>query len=301
MSLKWTGGVRSPTYNGINYPVTEVEYLVVAGGGGGAVGSYVGGGGGAGGLLTRTGYPITLGSSITVTVGAGATRGVSGGTAPSGSNSVFGNITALGGGGGGGSGSNPATGGSGGGAYGQYGTDAITLGALGTSGQGNAGGSSFNRAYIIENSGGGGGAGSAGGNGAGANVTAYGQLGGVGGTGLCSTITGSPVFYAGGGGGGSDKGLALGGGGGGGNSAYDPNGTGVQGFLFGTAGLANTGGGGGGGIDAGRFGGAGGSGIVIIRYPSYLAPATSTTGSPATYIAGGWRVYEFLQSGTITF
>jgi hypothetical protein len=48
-------------------------------------------------------------------------------------------------------------------------------------------------------------------------------------------------------------------------------------------------------------GGAGGSGIVVIRYPSYLAPATATTGSPQTYIAGTWRVYVWVSSGTITF
>jgi hypothetical protein len=46
---------------------------------------------------------------------------------------------------------------------------------------------------------------------------------------------------------------------------------------------------------------AGGSGIVIIRYPSYLAQAASTTGSPETYVAGAWRVYRFVASGTITF
>jgi hypothetical protein len=46
---------------------------------------------------------------------------------------------------------------------------------------------------------------------------------------------------------------------------------------------------------------AGGSGIVVIRYPSYLAPATSTTGSPETYVTGFWRVYRFVASGTITF
>jgi hypothetical protein len=39
----------------------------------------------------------------------------------------------------------------------------------------------------------------------------------------------------------------------------------------------------------------------VIRYPSYLAPATSTTGSPQTYIAGSWRVYVWVSSGTITF
>jgi hypothetical protein len=74
----------------------------------------------------------------------------------------------------------------------------------------------------------------------------------------------------------------------------------------GTTGLANTGGGGGGGgyngaISSGSGGGAGGSGIVIIRYPSYLAPATSTTGSPEMVVSGGWRVYTFVASGTITF
>jgi hypothetical protein len=68
--------------------------------------------------------------------------------------------------------------------------------------------------------------------------------------------------------------------------------------------LANTGGGAGGsggaGVDS-PMGPSGGSGIVVIRYPSYLAPATSTTGSPQTYIAGTWRVYIWVSSGTITF
>jgi hypothetical protein len=68
--------------------------------------------------------------------------------------------------------------------------------------------------------------------------------------------------------------------------------------------LANTGGGAGGsggaGVDS-PMGPSGGSGIVVIRYPSYLAPATSTTGSPRTYIAGAWRVYVWISSGTITF
>jgi hypothetical protein len=64
--------------------------------------------------------------------------------------------------------------------------------------------------------------------------------------------------------------------------------------------LANTGGGGG-GISQLGAGGAGGSGIVILRYPSYLAPATSTTGSPEMVVSGGWRVYTFVASGTITF
>ena len=48
MSLTHIGGVISAQYNGLNYPVTTVEYLVVAGGGSG--GGYWAGGGGAGGL-----------------------------------------------------------------------------------------------------------------------------------------------------------------------------------------------------------------------------------------------------------
>jgi hypothetical protein len=48
-------------------------------------------------------------------------------------------------------------------------------------------------------------------------------------------------------------------------------------------------------------GAAGGSGIVVLRYPSYLAPAEATTGSPQTYIAGPYRVYVFTSSGSITF
>jgi hypothetical protein len=76
-------------------------------------------------------------------------------------------------------------------------------------------------------------------------------------------------------------------------------------FVSGTDAIANTGsGGGGGGRQSGVTNGPsgnGGSGIVIIRYPSYLLPAASTTGSPETYIAGQYRVYKFIASGTITF
>ena len=82
MSLTHQGGVISAQYNGLNYPVTAVEYLVVAGGGG--AGGDRAGGGGAGGLLQATGYSVTIGSSITVTVGAGGPSNTSG------SNSVFG-------------------------------------------------------------------------------------------------------------------------------------------------------------------------------------------------------------------
>jgi hypothetical protein len=68
--------------------------------------------------------------------------------------------------------------------------------------------------------------------------------------------------------------------------------------LAATAGTANLGGGGGGG---GSTGGAGGSGVVIIRYADTYAAAASTTGSPTITVAGGYRVYKWTASGSITF
>jgi hypothetical protein len=69
-------------------------------------------------------------------------------------------------------------------------------------------------------------------------------------------------------------------------------------------GVTNTGGGGGGGGYDGTDlnGGAGGSGVVIIRYPSTFLPAT-TTGASVIYNnnVGGYHVYTFNASGTITF
>ena len=68
MSKRYVGGIVSVGLDGINSPVTEVEYLVVAGGGGG--GNF-NGGGGAGGLLTATGFSVTSNTTYTITVGAG--------------------------------------------------------------------------------------------------------------------------------------------------------------------------------------------------------------------------------------
>jgi hypothetical protein len=67
-----------------------------------------------------------------------------------------------------------------------------------------------------------------------------------------------------------------------------------------TAGTTNTGSGGGGGIYL-AYSEAGGSGIVIIRYADSFAAATSTTGSPTITVAGGYRVYQWTSSGSITF
>jgi hypothetical protein len=87
---------------------------------------------------------------------------------------------------------------------------------------------------------------------------------------------------------------------GGGNGAQGTGGTTPIYPNSATGGLANTGGGGG-GAGAADNSGSGGSGIVIIRYPAYQVPATSTTGGPEMYVAGAWRVYKFVASGTITF
>jgi hypothetical protein len=50
-----------------------------------------------------------------------------------------------------------------------------------------------------------------------------------------------------------------------------------------------------------RTGGTGGSGVVILSYPDTFGPAASTTGSPSIYQAGGFWVYRFTGSGSITF
>ena len=47
--------------------------------------------------------------------------------------------------------------------------------------------------------------------------------------------------------------------------------------------------------------GGGGSGIVIVRYADTFAAAVSTTGSPTVTVAGGYRVYTFTSSGSITW
>jgi len=279
-----------------NYNLTEVEVLVVAGGGGGGYGeSNVngggGGGGGAGGVIYSNSQSITPGSAITVTVGAGgAVLANSGSAGNNGANSVFGSLTAIGGGAGGGGdfeGSNAgATGGSGGGAGGD-GTYGPSIFSAGTSGQGFAGGArngSTNRAAA-----GGGGAG-----GAGSSATALANgtgKGGAGGPGLGYNISGTFTYYAGGGGGGASNNFAsgvvnsdggVGGGGSGGGASGPSNGT------------ANTGGGGGGGY--GSNAGAGGSGIVIVRYPG---PQKAIGGTVTSN--NGYTIHTFTTVGSTTF
>lgn len=265
-------------------PPSTVEYLVVGGGGS----SYGAAAGGAGGLLTGTGYSITAGSPITVTIGTG---GVTGGY--DGTSSVFGSISTYGGGGGGLTGRNGGSGG-GSGYQGNVGGKGVYPGStyISANRQGYDGGIGYNGGSNSYNGGGGGGAGAVGSNGAPAGST-----GGNGGIGVQSSITGTATYYAGGGGGAGASTNGIGGLGGGANANGGPAPNNVTPPLNGTT---NTGGGGGGG-NGGTGGGLGGSGIVIIRYPDTFLAAASTTGSPTITVAGGYRVYKFTASGSITF
>ena len=160
-----------PTPNTSSFISNSIQVLVVAGGGGG--GMDMGGGGGGGGVVYNNSYTATSGSVINVTVGnsgsgapAAGTSGQPGGhqytiSATQGGNSVFGSITAIGGGYGGSSyfqyGPNNGYGGSGGSGGGASGYSDGNTGrnGTGTSGQGFNGGGSSGQYY----SGGGGGAG----------------------------------------------------------------------------------------------------------------------------------------------
>ena len=275
----------------------EVSYLVVAGGAAGATktavnpsASYGNGGGGAGGFredkspvtpytaspldgagpisVTATGYPITVGAggaAVAYPVPAPFARGGDGGV------STFSTITSAGGGGGGNGYANcsPSTrpganGGSGGGAGGINSQTGGTGNTPPTSpAQGTNGGSGSSGANTA--AGGGGGATVAG------TAGNSSSAGGAGGAGATTSITASPVAYAGGGGGGAGypggagSSAGAGGTGGGGAGNYNSPSTG------GVSGTVNTGGGGGGAgsqydnANAGT-GGGGGSGIVVIRY-----------------------------------
>lgn len=245
------------------------DYLVVAGGGGGgnfSTGAGAGGGG-AGGYRTTVGLTGGNGAAetqlaltatgYTVTVGAGGSAG-SQSAGSQGSNSVFGSITATGGGFGDRGYNNSTTtvggtGGSGGGSGSNAG-GTRTGGSISSPTQGFAGGAGQNQNASLYSGGGGGGAGQAG-------ESPAGGTGGYGGNGIANsafanaTASGASTYYAGGGGGAPSGAAGLGGGAGGpgGGPAVAP--------------AANLGAGGGGGYGS-NAAASGSSGIVIVRYLS---------------------------------
>ena len=80
--------------------VTSINYLIVGGGGAGGAGT-TGGGGGAGGFRTGSAYPVSPGTTYTITVGAGGSGYDGDSRGNNGSDSTFDTITSAGGGGGG--------------------------------------------------------------------------------------------------------------------------------------------------------------------------------------------------------
>ncbi|MCX6877719.1 MAG: Ig-like domain-containing protein [Verrucomicrobia bacterium] len=242
----------------LNIPSTvSADVLVVAGGGAGGANREAGGGG-AGGYLYSTEVSVAAGDT-SVTVGAGGIGTSTNARGAPGNNSVFGAITATGGGGGGTNIAQPGgTGGSGGAGYAYSG----------------AGGTRTDPPIQGNNGANGGYQWAGGGGGAGAAATDY-----NGGAGLSSSISGSTEWYAGGGGGGRWYTIkALGGIGGGGNGEY------YTVVTLATSGTANTGSGGGASLWS-DMPGNGGSGIVIVRYVFAESPLIATL-NPADNATG---------------
>ena len=299
----------------------EVDYLVVgAGGGGGDCG-----GGGAGGYRSSMpegpGGPspsaeskITVTTSpgeYTVTVGAGGRGDANDGARRStnGNPSVFGPITAQGGGKGGGGHANDATsngqnGGSGGGASTYYPGGPQRVGGTGNRETGTTN-PAPNQGYDGGDGqpgwwtgGGGGGAGAAGAD------TASDPTGAAGGVGKRTTILG-PAYSVGTPGPGSTTGGWLAGGGGGagpttGGAAGDGGGgAGANNGPLGGAGQPNTGGGGGGVWE--NSAGSGGSGLVVVKYKigtTETQTAKATGGNISFY--GGKTIHTFTSTGAFS-
>jgi hypothetical protein len=303
----------------VTQPTFSADYLIVAGGGGGGRGnssnSYAGGGGGAGGY--RTNYTSADGvatpkqsgggqnvestlslnknTAYSVIIGAGgaaaalpSTKGVVG------ADSVFANITSIGGGFGAATAltgsENGGNGGSGGGA-GYGGSPNFIVGTKGLAVtspviHGYDGG--IPKISFSNGGGGGGGAGSVGSNGTSDN-------GANGGIGVNSDISGTTVKRAGGGGGAGSIG----------GSAFDGGGAGASTAVSGANGTINFGGGGGGGSTNTRTAGSGGSGVIIIKIPDTIN-ATFTGGVTQNSVtSGGFKTITITAttttSETVTF
>lgn len=274
----------------------SVEYLVIAGGAGG--GRY--GGGGAGGYINDT-RTLSTSTNYSISIGAGGAGDGDEISVPgqNGSNTTALGETAIGGGGGGSyqSASAPGQdGGSGGGGQSENnGSNDIAGGQAlqptsGSGGFGNNGGSGYRNTSDVQgiNGGGGGGANAPG-------VDAALSLGGDGGAGKTSAISGSSTFYAAGGGGATWVGTPGSGGSNiGGDGGRNNEGAGV---IAATSGVANTGSGGGAAGNAPA--GNGGSGIVILSYPSRFSITLSAGLSGTTTTVGANKVTS-ITSGTGT-
>jgi hypothetical protein len=248
--------------------------VFLVGGGGGAAGSgYVAGSGGGGGYTTNASPFLTVGNTLTVSIGGGGGGSGYGGAASSGSST-----TATGGGG--------------------FGTTYTANGGQGGQGSspGGAGGSGGGGGHYSHRNPPGGGAGGSNGSNGGSNAEFAGGTGQ--GTTTRAFADASLTLYAGGGGGGgsgwdggSGQGGAAGAGGGGAGSNTGGGGN---------AGSTNTGGGA--GAPGGNYGGSttgpsGGSGIAIIRY---LGSSAKATGGTITGPTGGYMYHTFTSGGTFT-
>ena len=264
--------------------VESVDVLVVGGGGAGGWISSRGGGGGAGELVFKPSYELPSTSSISITVGSGGTADSENNISENGGDSIFDNITAIGGGSGGrytdSSSEDGQTGGSGGGARGSSSSSGSGGSSNASEGFGNSGGNN-STSGSSRPAAGGGGAGEPGQN-------ASSGESGNGGNGLYEVEidsitynfkdlfgdanTGEEIsnefWYAGGGGGSSggdsSSSNGSGGNGGGGDGTSSSN-------VESSYGMNNTGGGAGGNINEG------GSGIVILAYEDPFVPPTDPT------------------------
>jgi hypothetical protein len=274
--------------------VTSATSLVVGGGGGG--GAWVGGGGGGGGVIEQS-VALTSSGYARIQVGQGGTGGARTASlrlASNGQPSVVtssGSLRALGGGAGSspgfaaGSGSSVAGGGGGHAASGTFGGGAGSISSGGSA-------HSDNQPHAV------GGGGGAGGNGISGSLSGSTYQSGNGGPGLSSSIFGTSQFF-GGGGGGSAHGTwfapsswnssvevlpGLGGTGGGANGARVIS---SQGPVSAASGSPNTGGGGGGSASfyadwdyEESLGGSGGSGLVVLRYSTFVSAPQNLVVSP---------------------
>lgn len=244
------------------------DMLVVAGGGGAGpgAGTTISGAGGAGGLISTSSWALRTGV-YSVTVGAGGAVGSNGNP------SVFGPITATGGGRGGvsqaplGESGQPGGSGGGGGSPNTY-MNPGSAGGTGIAGQGFPGSGAYTFNWTF--AGGGGGSGSA--SGGNPNPVGGGANGGIGGTGtyfakyitMPFTDPTYPGHYASGGTAFNDNGFSW--------TNSRPRQPGGGGSVYSQQGFPGTGGGGGGAsggnvVPGGLNTGSGGGGIIILSYP----------------------------------